>query len=83
MSYSVDQRCDIYVEEKLAARKQHKCNACDEQIEPGHHYVRIFMLFDGEKSTVKRCARCQKIHDHLKTLGEIAALVFALPGETK
>jgi hypothetical protein len=111
MSRECDGQYDIYDETNFRARKDHKCDACDETIRPGDVYTRVFMLYDGEKSHVKRCARCQKIHLHLRGLGDsgeqlwpdeeldcgeeytrhwgvappddIAALAFALPGETK
>ncbi|TFG38795.1 MAG: hypothetical protein E4H44_03290 [Candidatus Aminicenantes bacterium] len=68
MSHSVDETYVIYDETWRKARKQHRCDACNEPISVGHQYARVFILFDGEKSNRKRCARCQRIHEHLRTV---------------
>jgi hypothetical protein len=47
------------------ARKPHKCSACDEQIEPRQRYTRVALLFEGQWQVTNRCARCQKIYEHL------------------
>ena len=99
----------VYNEKVVTARKLHTCHACDELISPGYHYVRLGMVFDGHAKTIKRCMRCQRLHEHLRVKGakmdmypaerldcgetyqdhwgedppdDIAALAFALPGET-
>lgn len=68
MSYFVDDTYDIYNETLRKARKAHTCDACKETIAPGHRYTVIFILSDGTKRSLKRCARCQKIHEHLRHL---------------
>lgn len=66
MSHSCEESYDSYVERHLTARKEHRCGACREVISPGHRYTRVYILFEREKETIKRCARCQKIHEHLR-----------------
>jgi predicted RNA-binding Zn-ribbon protein involved in translation (DUF1610 family) len=108
MSHYYDEQYSIYDETTRLARKEHVCSACQEPIRVGDKYVRVFILHDGGKEHLKRCARCQKIHAHLRGLDDdmwpderlncgeeyenhwgekppddIAALAFALPGETK
>jgi len=69
MSHTVEEQYTIYDERRVRARIRHECDACDLPIEPGHAYMRIGILFDGEWETVKRCLRCQAIHEHLRELG--------------
>lgn len=69
MSHSVDDYYDVYDETWRKARKEHTCDACDEPIPAKTDYVRVFILFDGTKHSLKRCARCQAIHLHLRKRG--------------
>lgn len=66
MSHSCDERYAVYAETLVKARKEHRCAACCEAVQPGHYYMRVGTVFDGSASTVKRCLRCQKIHEHLR-----------------
>jgi len=68
VSYSPDGTYDVYSEVRPIARKQHTCGACHEKIDAGHHYTRVSIVFDGVARTASRCARCQAIHEHLRTL---------------
>jgi len=93
MSHIVDETYAVYVEARHRARRPHVCGACHETIPVGVVYTRVFMLFDGRKETIKRCWRCQAIHEYLacgeeyaaewgvEPPPEIAALAFALPGD--
>lgn len=109
---------EVYAESERVARKPTKCSACGMPIRQGDTYSYTFILYDGESSQIRRCARCQLIHKHLRARceaaaaadpgeperypdeflacgddyrnlwgedppEEIAALAFALPGETK
>lgn len=69
MSYEAEEAYAVYDETDRRARKAHECHACGEQIAPGHSYTHVAIVFDGRGRTVKRCARCQAIHLHLRTLG--------------
>lgn len=69
MSQHFDEAYDVYSETVRKARKQHQCDACKERIPIGVTYCRVFMLFDGEKRSLKRCGRCQKLHQHLRYIG--------------
>ena len=66
MSHSCDESYEVYNETERAARKSHICGACRETIRPGDRYTRLFTVFDGETETIKRCARCQALHVHLR-----------------
>ncbi len=108
--HTADETYAVYDEKCPVARKEHTCDACGEIIAQRQRYYRIGMVFDDIASTVKRCVRCQRIHEHLRdeargsgewpdedlgcghdyedTHGRappdaVAALAFALPGETQ
>ncbi len=68
MSHGIDEHYAVYDENRQRARKPHTCDACAETIPAGRRYYRVFVLFDGRAETVKRCARCQRIHEHLREL---------------
>lgn len=68
MSHSIEETYDVYDERHRQARKPHKCDACDETIHVGHLYCSVSTVFDGTAETIKRCLRCQAIHEHLRTL---------------
>lgn len=61
----------VYTETVRRARKQHACSACREPIPVGHRYAHISAIFQGEVSVYRRCARCQALHRHLRTLGSM------------
>lgn len=107
MSYHYDEVYSVYDEVFPKAVKTHVCDACNETIPVGRRYARVAIIFDGSVETVKRCMRCQDLHQHLRKLGSetwpherlacgkgyeeewgepppehVAALAFALPGET-
>lgn len=58
---------DVYTETRRRARKEHKCCACKEAIRPGDYYEHIGAIAQGDAATFKRCLRCQRIHEHLRT----------------
>src|SRR5688500_18192055 len=70
MSYVADEHYAVYSETFPKARKEHQCEACDSAIQPGHKYARVFIAFDGKAESVIRCMRCQRIHEHLRDLGD-------------
>lgn len=70
MSHSVDERYAVYAENPSKARKAHECDACDEPIRPGDTYTRVRWIFDGTADGVKRCARCQFLHEFLRSHGD-------------
>ncbi len=47
----------------VTARQPHTCYACDEQIQPGHKYHLTEMLWEGEWSRYRHCARCNAMFD--------------------
>jgi predicted RNA-binding Zn-ribbon protein involved in translation (DUF1610 family) len=70
MSHSCDETYAIYDEREFRANKPHVCDACGVEIRKRDRYTRVFMLFDGSKEHLKRCARCQLLHEHLRGLCE-------------
>ena len=69
MSYHAEETYDVYDETPRTARKAHACDACKETVAPGHTYYRIFWRYDGSAKSIKRCLKCQRIHEHLRALG--------------
>jgi hypothetical protein len=61
---------DVYAETVRRARKPHSCAACRETIATGHRYTDVRIIFEGRVDTIKRCLRCQAIHEHLRDLGD-------------
>lgn len=59
--------CSVYAETTRKARKEHSCSACKETIRPGDYYVNVGIVCNGNAETIKRCLRCDKIHEHLRT----------------
>lgn len=78
MSHSSDAYYAVYCERPVKARKSHTCSACKDPIAPGHQYFRVSWIFEGKAEGIKRCARCQIIHDHLK---DVAAPYDMWPAE--
>jgi hypothetical protein len=70
MSHHYDETYEVYNERERKARKTHECAACKELIPAGAAYTVVFILFDGDPESLKRCARCQTIHEHLRDLGD-------------
>lgn len=62
----------IYAETVYRARKIHRCSACRESIEPGARYRRIFGVWCGSASTLRRCMRCDALWRHLSGLAAAA-----------
>lgn len=58
----------VFREETRKAKKEHWCDACGEAIPVGLKYSNTFGVWDGRASTIKRCARCEAIFQHLAVL---------------
>lgn len=67
MSQSADEHYDVYDERWVVARQEHTCGACGQHVLPGDRYCRAHVVFDRTATTYKRCARCQLLHEHLRT----------------
>jgi hypothetical protein len=70
MSHCVEEAYTVYNETVRKARKEHTCSACRLPILPGHYYASVFLLYDGDAETIKRCGSCQTTHLHLRKLGD-------------
>ena len=69
MSHEISDCYRSYEELLRRARKEHCCDACKETIRVGDRYARIFIRdSDGQADTIKRCLRCQELHEHLRSL---------------
>lgn len=66
MSYSAEGSYELYDEKRRKARKDHRCSACRETIARGQQYTRVFLVYDGSWEVLRRCQRCQAIHEHLR-----------------
>lgn len=55
MSHGIEDIYSVYDITTPRARKEHRCGACGQAISIGHIYARVYILFDGEKETVRRC----------------------------
>lgn len=51
-------RCEVWDERHVVARKLHGCDCCNGPILPGERYVRHFSRLDGEITSEKMCAAC-------------------------
>lgn len=69
MSHSVDERYDVYNEREPRARVDHVCDACKDTIRRGDRYANVKVVFEGSAETIKRCLRCQRMHEHLRSAG--------------
>lgn len=68
MSYESDGHYVVHRESRHRARKDHACAACRDTISAGHVYACSFIVFDGDAEYLKRCLRCQTLHEHLRDL---------------
>lgn len=57
-----------YIESTVGSRTETECSACDEVIPLGEHHTSVRILFEGRWETLRRCRRCQAIHEHLRSL---------------
>lgn len=58
------------------ARKEHRCDECDEAIPIGAKYERTEGLWDGSWSTYKTCLSCVEIRDHFQCEGWTYGLLW-------
>lgn len=68
MSHYCDEYYAVYQENRRQARKEHTCQACWELIKQGQKYFSIQCVFNGRAKTIKRCARCQTMHEELRKM---------------
>jgi hypothetical protein len=68
MSHEIDGYYAVYDETPRRAAKEHRCSACRETIAKGETYTVVNIVQEGTAETVKRCSRCQAIHEHLRVL---------------
>lgn len=66
MSYSCDEVYRVYRENIRKAIKTHRCDACKEEIPRGSEYANVGIVCSEGAETIKRCARCQALHLHLR-----------------
>ena len=52
-------RCSVWRETYVRARKQHTCACCKGPIEPGVIYVNHFSVFEGDATCEKMCGQCE------------------------
>lgn len=65
----VDDPCDVWHERWLTARKEHRCDDCNEPITRGERHVRISALSDGSWDHYRLCEYCQQDWTDLQELG--------------
>lgn len=68
MSYEPHDTYSVYNETDRRARKEHTCSACRTHIAPGEQFTRVVAIYDGSVTSLKRCACCQTLHEHLREL---------------
>lgn len=78
MSHSIDEYYSDYEETPRCAESDElHCSACREPIQFGHVYYDI-LIVEGDpddedsrsETSLIRCLRCQRIHQHLRELGD-------------
>ena len=52
-------RCSVWNETTVKARKRHKCDCCKGFIEPGQTYLKHFSVFEGDATYEKMCGQCE------------------------
>lgn len=57
-----------YIESTVGSRTEAECSACDEVIPLGEYHTSVRILFEGQWETLRRCRRCQAMHEHLRSL---------------
>ncbi len=72
--------CDVWHEEHVTARKEHKCDCCGGPILPGQQYLKHFDKFDGEITSEKMCLACEADREDFARHHEGS---MANPGYTK
>lgn len=60
--------CVVHEMRIRKAGKRHKCSACGRAINRGDFYVNVFIVWDGNAETTKRCGSCQLTYEHLSEL---------------
>lgn len=70
MSLSCDDgvTCTVHRSAVHKARQAARCSACRADILPGHYYRRIFLVYEGEAETIRRCGSCDLTWQHLYKL---------------
>lgn len=68
MSHEPDEAYAVYNERFPRARKSHICDACKETIRTGDRYAHVGIVFEGEGETIRRCLRCQRMHEELRQM---------------
>ncbi len=59
----------MYSERRVASAVARRCDACGEVVRPHDYHVRVTVHFDGRwERPLRRCLRCQAIHEHLRGL---------------
>lgn len=56
---------DVDRQQRIRARKEHRCDACKETIGRGHVYVRHTLIYAREVDVTVRCLRCDAIYQQL------------------
>lgn len=65
MSGYVEEYYDMLHHRVRTARKEHRCSACNRKIRPGDRYAYVFIVFEGDTETYKRCGACEVTWQHL------------------
>lgn len=56
------ERCSVWTESLInRARKPHHCDMCGGTVSPGSPYIKHFSVFEGYKTSEKRCLPCDTI----------------------
>lgn len=63
MSYEPDETYKVYNVVIRRARKEHRCCACGESIQRTHRYASVHIVDSEGANEIKRCLRCQAIHE--------------------
>ena len=52
-------RCEVWYETTMKARKRYTCDCCKGSIEPGATYLKHFSVFEGDATCEKMCGQCE------------------------
>lgn len=61
--YCDDEPPELYCATRPIANRRHECEECNQTIQPGERYERVFGIWEGGNKVFKTCLYCLAIRD--------------------